>query len=372
MTSRPSRHTGTIVLAAGGTGGHLFPAEALARVLRERGHEVVLMTDQRGQAFGQGLGDVRVIRVAAGSMGRGLAGKARTALTLLRGTAQARAHLKSLRPAAVVGFGGYPSVPAVAAAVLLGLPVVLHEQNAVLGRANRLLARRARLIATSFPQVTRLPEHVPTVRTGNPVRPAILELADTPYTPPVPGGTLSLLVTGGSQGASVFSTILPAAVARLDEAKRLRLRIVQQARAETLEQARAGYAGLGVDVELAPFFKDMAARLAACHLAICRSGASTVTELAVAGRPSLLVPYPHAMDDHQTANAWALAAAAGAWIMPHDQFTAEALAERLDALLDDAAPLSEMARAARAFAVPDAARRLADAVIAVIDGKAVK
>ncbi|MEA1676882.1 undecaprenyldiphospho-muramoylpentapeptide beta-N-acetylglucosaminyltransferase [Nitrospirillum sp. BR 11163] len=357
---------GPIVLAAGGTGGHLFPAEALARSLRARGLPVVLVTDTRGHAFGEGLADIPVHRVSAGTPGRGLVSKARTALSLLAGTVQARRILKDLKPAAVVGFGGYPSVPTVFAAQRLGLPVVLHEQNAVMGRANKMLAGGARLIATSFPQVSGLPRHVASVRTGNPVRPAILDLANRPYTAPT--GTLSILVTGGSQGASVFSAILPAAVARLSQEHRLRLRIVQQARPETMEQAREGYAGLGVDVELAPFFRDMAGRLDACHLAICRSGAGTVAELAVAGRPAILVPYPQAMDDHQTANAKALVEAGGAWLMPHAQFTAEALAERLGAFLDDPAPLVLAAAGSRSFAIPDAADRLADAVLHVANG----
>ncbi|MDE1147348.1 MAG: undecaprenyldiphospho-muramoylpentapeptide beta-N-acetylglucosaminyltransferase [Azospirillaceae bacterium] len=358
--------TGPIVLAAGGTGGHLFPAEALARSLRARGLPVVLVTDTRGHAFGEGLSDIPVHRVSAGTPGRGLVSKARTALSLLVGAMQARRILKDLKPAVVVGFGGYPSVPTVFAAQRLGTPVLLHEQNAVLGRANKLLVGGARAIATSFPGVAGLPRHVPQIRTGNPVRPAILALADRPYTPP--GGTLSILVTGGSQGAAVFSTILPAAIARLSIEHRLRLHIKQQARVETMEQAREGYAGLGVDVELAPFFRDMAGRLDACHLAICRSGAGTVAELAVAGRPAILVPYPQAMDDHQTANARALVAAGGAWLMPHAEFTAEALAQRLAAFLDDPAPLVAAAAGSRSFAIPDAADRLADVVLEVATG----
>ncbi len=351
-----------IVLAAGGTGGHLFPAEALAAELLARGRSVALVTDTRGHAFGESLKDVPVHRIRAATPGGGLVGKAKAAVELGLGTLQARKLLAGLKPAAVVGFGGYPSVPTVFAAQRLGVPVVLHEQNAVLGRANRLLASGAKLVATSFPEVTRLPAGVPTVRTGNPVRPGVLDLFGKPYPTPTQGGALNILVTGGSQGASVFSTILPAAVARLPEELRMRLGIVQQARPETMEQAREGYAGLGVQVELAPFFRDMPARLAACHLSICRSGASTVAELTVAGRPAILVPYPSAMDDHQTANARSVEQAGGAWVMPHPDFTAEALAARLTELMTAPETLAAAAKAAAGWAIPDAARRLADAV----------
>ncbi|HYE51674.1 MAG TPA: undecaprenyldiphospho-muramoylpentapeptide beta-N-acetylglucosaminyltransferase [Azospirillaceae bacterium] len=354
--------SGPIVLAAGGTGGHLFPAEALAAELLARGHAVALVTDPRGKAFGDSLPDVAVHRIRSATLGGGLVGKLRTVVELGLGTLQARRLLKELKPAAVVGFGGYPSVPTVFAAQRLGVPVVLHEQNAVLGRANRMLAGRAALIATSFPQVTHLPAGVATVRTGNPVRPGVLDMAGRPYPVPYHGGSLHILVTGGSQGASVFSTILPAAVARLPEELRMRLRIAQQARPETMEAAREGYAGLGVEVELAPFFRDMPARLAACHLAVCRSGASTVAELTVAGRPAILVPYPHAMDDHQTANARSVEAAGGAWVMAQEQFTAEALAARLTDIMKSPEALADAAAKARAWAVTDAASRLADAV----------
>ncbi|MFC7334123.1 undecaprenyldiphospho-muramoylpentapeptide beta-N-acetylglucosaminyltransferase [Rhodocista pekingensis] len=354
-----------IVLAAGGTGGHLFPAEALARELLERGHRVVLVTDVRGTAFGDALRDVPVHRIRSATLGGGLLGKARTALELGIGTLQARRLLARLAPAIVVGFGGYPSFPAVYAAAGLRIPVAIHEQNAVMGRANRMLARRARLICTSFPEVQGMDnvDRARAVRTGNPVRPAVLVLRDRPYEAPLPGGSLNILVTGGSQGATVFGEIVPRAVAMLPEDLRLRLGIVQQARAENLQAARDGYAALGVQATLAPFFRDLPERLARCHLMIGRAGASTVAELTVAGRPAILVPYPHATDDHQTANARALAAAGGAWLMPQPEFTAEALAARLTALLTDPTPLAPAAAAAAAWGLPDAARRLADAVL---------
>ncbi|WP_119677849.1 undecaprenyldiphospho-muramoylpentapeptide beta-N-acetylglucosaminyltransferase [Indioceanicola profundi] len=356
-----------IVLAAGGTGGHMFPAEALARELLVRGREVVLITDTRGKAFGDALGEVRVERIRAATVTAGIAGKLRMVTEIGIGTWQARGLLKRLRPALVVGFGGYPSVPTVFAAQRLGIPVVLHEQNAVLGRANRMLAKKAHMICTSFEHVSGVDaaDSARLERTGNPVRAAIVTLRDRPYPEIQPGGSLNILVTGGSQGASIFGEVLPRAVAMLDEDQRARLSIVQQARTENLQAAAEAYRSMGVQATLAPFFKDMPERLAACHLMICRSGASTVAELTVAGRPAILVPYPHATDDHQTANARAVEAAGGAWLMPNPQFTAERLAARLNELLADPMQLPARAHAARIWGIPDAGQRLADAVLSV-------
>jgi UDP-N-acetylglucosamine--N-acetylmuramyl-(pentapeptide) pyrophosphoryl-undecaprenol N-acetylglucosamine transferase len=351
----------TILLAAGGTGGHLFPAEALARALLERGHRPVLVTDRRGGAFA-GLPEVEVERIRSATVMPGVAGKARTAVELAVGALQAAALIRRLRPAAAVGFGGYPSLPTVYAAGRAGVPVVLHEQNAVLGRANRLLAGRARRICTSFDAVAGLSaaDAAKAVRTGNPVRPAIAALRARAYAAPAEDGPFRLLVTGGSQGAAVFSEVVPAAVARLPEGLRRRLVVAQQARAETLDAARAAYDGLGVSAELSPFFSDMDARLAAAHLVVCRGGASTVAELAVAGRPAVLVPYPHAIADEQTANAEAFAAAGGGWAVPQPAFTADALAARIETLAAAPARLAEAAARAHAFGLPDAAERLAD------------
>ncbi|WP_114394593.1 undecaprenyldiphospho-muramoylpentapeptide beta-N-acetylglucosaminyltransferase [Oleisolibacter albus] len=362
--------TRPIVLAAGGTGGHMFPAEALARELLARGRRVVLVTDIRGKAFGDALPDVPVERIRAATAAPGLTGKLRMVVELVAGTAQARGLMRSLDPAAVVGFGGYPSVPTVFAAQQRGIPTILHEQNAVLGRANRLMVRRAGLICTSFPEVKGLgtADGRRIVRTGNPVRADILALRDCPYPAPTAHGAVTLLVTGGSQGAAVFGEVVPRAVALLPEDLRLRLKLVQQARTENIETARSAYITMGVQAELAPFFRDMPARLAGCHLMIGRSGAGTVAELAVAGRPSILVPYPHAMDDHQTANARALAGAGGARLLPQSEMSPESLSALLAALLADPATLSSMAKAAFAWSMPDAAQRLADAVLARIDG----
>lgn len=361
-----------IILAAGGTGGHMFPAEALARTLMARGHSVVLVTDKRGKAFGDALPDVRVERIRAGNTTPGIMGKLRMVVELVMGTAQARSLLRALTPSLVVGFGGYPSVPTVFAAQTASIPTLLHEQNAVLGRANRLLAGKARMICTSFPVVSGLPpvDGRRIIRTGNPVRPDILALRDAPYPAPYAGGPFNLLITGGSQGASIFGEVLPRAVEMLPEDTRYRLKIVQQARAENIDQARTAYAQMGVDAELASFFRDMPARMAACHMMIARSGAGTVAELSVVGRPSLLVPYQYAMDDHQSANARSLADVGGAWVMGQQDFTPLALAERLTSLLSNPGQLVDAAKAAAGWAIPDAADRLADAVELLVKGDA--
>jgi len=356
---------GPILLAAGGTGGHMFPAEALARELLARGRQVVLITDRRGKAFGDALPEVEVHRIRAGTIGSGIAGKIRGMVELGLGALQARRLIAKLRPAAVVGFGGYPSVPTVIMAQRARVPVVLHEQNAVLGRANRMLAPGALRIATSFAQVSGLKQadRAKLVFTGNPVRSGVAAMRDLPYPALKDDGPFHLLVVGGSQGARIFSEIVPAALARLPEVLRARIRIVQQCRPEDLNAARAAFLAAGVAADLATFFKDMPDRLAACHLAVCRSGASTVAELAAAGRPAVLVPYPFAMDDHQTANAQAVADAGGAWLMPQTAFTPDALAARLEALLTLPQTLIKAAEAAKSRGATDAASRLADAVL---------
>ncbi|WP_192499033.1 undecaprenyldiphospho-muramoylpentapeptide beta-N-acetylglucosaminyltransferase [Skermanella pratensis] len=363
---------GPVVLAAGGTGGHMFPAEALARELLARGHRVVLVTDRRGKAFGDALPEVEVHRIRASSFGSGVMGKLRGAFELGLGAIQARRLIAALRPSVVVGFGGYPSVPTVLMAQRAGVPTVLHEQNAVLGRANRMLAPGAARIATSFAAVSAVKpaDRAKLVPTGNPVRPGVTAVRDLPYPALEPGGELRLLVVGGSQGARIFSEIVPAALALLPDVLRRRIRIAQQCRPEDLEAAKAAFAEAGVDAELSSFFRDVPDRLAACHLAVCRSGASTVAELAAAGRPAVLVPYPFAMDDHQTANAQAVADAGGAWLMPQPAFTPKALADRLEALLDLPATLGKAAEAARARGAADAASRLADIVIGAAKGAA--
>lgn len=353
-----------VVLTAGGTGGHVFPAEALAAELLARGHDLTLVTDSRGATYGGVLGSLKTVRVRAGQVaGRGRIGQVLGLVDIARGALQARGILAAMKPAVVVGFGGYASLPAMAAASLLGIPTVIHEQNAVLGRANRLLASRVSTIATSFDAVRHLPPTVERVHTGMPVRPAIVPVREAPY-PAVDGDApLRLLVLGGSQGARILSDVVPAALAALPAEIRGRLHVAQQCRPEDLDRVRAAYAGAGLaEATLESFFGDVPQRLAACHLLIARAGASTVAEMTTAGRPAILVPYPFATDDHQTANARAVDAAGGGWLMPQDRFTAEALTARLADLFAMPASLQAAAGAARAFGVPDAAARLADLV----------
>ncbi len=356
-----------IVLAAGGTGGHMFPAAALAQALARRGLAIALVTDRRGGAFALPDGDLSVHRVRAAAMaGASFAAKAKAGIQLLIGTAQAWLLLRRLKPAVVVGFGGYASIPAVMAAHRLGLPIVLHEQNAVLGRANRLVAPYARRIATGFAEVEGVAsaDRPKLAHTGNPVRPEILALATQPYPAFAADGALNMLVTGGSQGASLFSRVIPEAIRLLPDGMRRRLKLVQQVRADDLDAVRAIYASIGFEAELSPFFSDLPQRLAAAHLAIGRAGASTIAETAVAGRPSILVPYAAATDDHQTKNARALESAGAAIVMPETAFTAEALAARLQPLLALPDKLRSMASAARTVGIVDAAERLADLVLA--------
>jgi UDP-N-acetylglucosamine--N-acetylmuramyl-(pentapeptide) pyrophosphoryl-undecaprenol N-acetylglucosamine transferase len=353
-----------VVIAAGGTGGHFFPAEALASELLKRGRRIALLCDSRAAGAGSGVfaGHEQFVIPGAGIAGRGALRGASAVLSLARGVIQARSILARLDPAVVVGFGGYPSVaPVLAARSLRGrIPVILHEQNAVLGRANRFLARGATALSLSFAATERVPRGAATVLTGNPVRPAIAALAGTAYVPPT--GTLRLLVLGGSLGARVFSDVVPAAIAALPAELRARLSIVQQCRAEDLDRVRAAYAQCGVAAELASFFADVAERLAAAHLVIARAGASTVAELAVVGRPAILVPLPGAIDDHQSANARALVAARGASAIAQRDLTPALLAEQLATLLDEPDMLAHAARAAATIGRADAAARLADLV----------
>jgi UDP-N-acetylglucosamine--N-acetylmuramyl-(pentapeptide) pyrophosphoryl-undecaprenol N-acetylglucosamine transferase len=367
-TSTPTARTPSILLAAGGTGGHVFPAEALARELLARGLRVGLVTDRRGGAFGDALPEVTVHRIHAASPGGGAKGALTAALRLGQGLIEANRLVRRLRPAAVVAFGGYACVPTAAAAALAGIPTILHEQNAVLGRANRLLAGRARRIAVAFTNLSgvRESDRAKLVRTGNPVRPPIAARQGTPYRTPDGDGPVLVFVTGGSQGARVFSEVVPAALALLPADLRARLHLAQQCRPEDLDGASAALAPLGLGgVELQAFFTDVPDRLVACHLAVCRAGASTVAELTCIGRPAILVPYPHATDDHQTANAAAVAAAGAAWTMPQGEFTASALAGRLSALLTQGDELGQAAAAARRWGTSDAAARLAHVVLDV-------
>ncbi len=362
---------GPIVLAAGGTGGHMFPAEALARELVARGKPVTLMTDERGQAFQDRFPGASVQRIRSGRMGGGVIAKLMGLADVALGILEARRRLRAIRPLGVVGFGGYPSVPPLMAAQRMGLPTVLHEQNALLGRANRLLAPRSRRIATSFPEVVGLREQDRTKvsETGNPVRPTVAAMRGRPYPALASDKPIHLLVLGGSQGARIMSEVVPGALARLPDGLRARLRVSQQARPEDLEAAQAIYRSRGIAAELASFFDDVPERLAQAHLVIARSGASTVAELTTVGRPAILVPYPHAADDHQTANARALDTAGAAWLVPQPAFNSEALADQIAWLLAAPPLLMKAAGAAFDLGQPEASARLADLVLATFAAK---
>jgi UDP-N-acetylglucosamine--N-acetylmuramyl-(pentapeptide) pyrophosphoryl-undecaprenol N-acetylglucosamine transferase len=361
-----------VVLASGGTGGHMFPAAALAGELLARGYRLALFSDHRGIGYGAMPKAVDTYEIDSASPSGPLSRKITALWSLLRGTGQARGLLRRLDPAAVVGFGGYASVPALTAAVLSKRPIVIHEQNAVLGRANRLWAGAATAIATSFDHITGLPKKLRhgggAVLTGNPVRAAVIEACATPYEAPEAGGKLRILVLGGSQGASVFSNVLPPALAQLPDDLRRRIDLNQQCRPEDLDRVRDAYQRIGISPVLATFFDDVPQRLAVAHLVISRSGASTVAEITAAGRPAILVPYPHAMDDHQSWNARAMEAAGAAWVAADDDFTPDFLAARLTELLASPAQLGAAAEQARGLGHGDAAIRLADLVVAVIGG----
>jgi UDP-N-acetylglucosamine--N-acetylmuramyl-(pentapeptide) pyrophosphoryl-undecaprenol N-acetylglucosamine transferase len=362
-----------VALAAGGTGGHVFPAQALAEALARRGHPLAFVTDRRGRAIEAAGAEIALHRISAEAVfGTGMLGRVRGLISMVRGMFEASRLLGAMKPGVVVGFGGYASVPTLWAAARRGIATVIHEQNAVLGRANRLLAPRARGIALSFEDTRHLrPADAPrAVVTGNPVRPAIAAAA-TGYPAPAADGRFRLFVFGGSQGARVFSEVVPAALARLSAERRDRLALTQQCRPEDLDRARLAFEAAGVAATLQPFFNDMPKRLADAHLVLSRSGASTVAELGAAGRPALLVPYPHAIDDHQTANARAVERAGGGWVIGQDTFDPATLADRLARLMDDPAALAKAAAAARAAARIDAAERLADLVarLAPTDGR---
>ena len=348
----------TIVLSAGGTGGHLFPAQALAAELSARGRRIVVMTDARGKNYNAAFPGADIETVPSGSFAN--RSQMLTApFAIVGGIFVALRKLLHLKPAAVIGFGGYPSLPVMIAARIGGFPTAIHEQNAVLGRVNRLIASGMRAVAASFPFARFVPKGN-IVYTGNPVRPAAAALAGSLYNAPEENGPIHLLIFGGSQGARALSELLPAAIAMLPANLRARLDIVQQCRPEDIESVRAAYKG--VKVELATFFNDLPERMARAHLVISRSGASTISELTVIGRPAILIPYPFATDDHQTANADVLANAGAAWRISQSELTAEKLAKLLDDILSSPSELAKRAAAAHALGKPDAAERLADLV----------
>jgi UDP-N-acetylglucosamine--N-acetylmuramyl-(pentapeptide) pyrophosphoryl-undecaprenol N-acetylglucosamine transferase len=357
-----------VVIAAGGTGGHLFPAEALATALAAKGVTVDLATDERATRYGTTFParDTHVIQSAT-VRGRDVVSILSAAARLAQGTGRAFGLLGRLEPAVVVGFGGYPTIPPLAAAVLRRIPTVIHEQNAVMGRANRLLAPRVTAIATSFPDVLARDARLSAkaTHTGNPVRAAVAAAAKVDYAPPDRSGPLKILVFGGSQGAQIMAEVAPSAIELLPVAVRVNVHVTQQARAENVEAVKAQYGRIGVSAEVAAFFSDLPARIAASHLVVSRSGASTVAELAAIGRPGILVPLPHALDQDQLANANFLQKVGGAIRLDQGVFTPERLADEIASLATAPSRLSGMAAAAKTLGAIDAAERLADLVLKV-------
>lgn len=352
------------VLAAGGTGGHMMPAHALAGELMARGHRVALVTDERGKRIPGLFDGVEVHVMPAGRIAGGPLGWLKAWAGIRAGRAMARRLYRGVRPTAVVGFGGYPAFPALLAALDGGVKTAVHEQNAVLGRVNRLLARRVDAIATAYPDIERLkPRHAGKVHlVGNPVREEVKAIGRARLPDVTADGSFHLLVTGGSQGATILSTVVPEALGRLPADARARLRVVQQCRPEDLDRVRAYYDRLGIHAELAAYLEDLPKVLAQSHLVIARAGASTIAELTVAGRPAILVPLPSAMDDHQTANAREMAREGGAITIAQSDFTPERVAGEIARFATDPEALIAAAAHARACGRPDATEALADLV----------
>jgi UDP-N-acetylglucosamine--N-acetylmuramyl-(pentapeptide) pyrophosphoryl-undecaprenol N-acetylglucosamine transferase len=352
------------VLAAGGTGGHMMPAHALAQELMQRGHHVALVTDERGARIPGLFAGAQTHVLPAGRLSGGPLGWMRAGRAIMAGRDMARRLHEVFQPSAVIGFGGYPALPALLAAFKDGIPTAIHEQNAVLGRVNRLVARKVDVIATAYPVIQRLkPRHEEKVAlVGNPVRDAVLRLREEPFPAITPEGIFRLLITGGSQGASILSEVVPEALALLPLTFRRRLQVTQQCRAEDIEAVRSKYARLGIPADLATYFTDMPEKLAWSHLVIARAGASTIADITCAGRPAILVPLPSATNDHQTANARELAAAGGARAIPQHKFGAVELAKQMQKLALDPDALKNAARRSWNCGRPFATRDLADII----------
>lgn len=361
----------SVMLAAGGTGGHLFPAFALAEELQRRNVAVDLITDMRGDRYGSGFPARATYQVPSATLAsKSPPDVAKTALALARGTKAAHAIFGKVRPHAVIGFGGYPTYPPLVAARLRAIPTAIHEQNAVLGRANKLLAKGVTSIATSFERTKYLDGSLAAkaVLTGNPVRQAVIDAAEIEYIPPRVGAC-RILVFGGSQGARYFADAVPPALIQLPDSIRSRLNVTQQAREEDIERVREAYAQNGIAADIEPFFKDLPARMADAHLVVGRAGASTVAELTVIGRPSILVPLPHALDNDQLNNALRLAESGGGWCIEQKHLSPERLADEIERLLSAPDNLAAAAKAAKTAGRPDAVKRLADFVMTLAAGR---
>jgi UDP-N-acetylglucosamine--N-acetylmuramyl-(pentapeptide) pyrophosphoryl-undecaprenol N-acetylglucosamine transferase len=363
---------GIILLAAGGTGGHVFPAEALGHELKARGYSVHLVTDSRAERFAGTFPAEEIHVVPSATLGsKNPVALARTGWRLWTGLRAARRLIGRLKPLAVVGFGGYPTVPPLMAATSMGVPSMIHEQNAVMGRANKALAGKVQAIAGGFLPETEGPYAGKTVTTGNPVRPAVLAASTVPYVASRGADPFRLVVFGGSQGAQYFSSVVPTALSLLDQSERDRLAVTQQARPEDKDRVTSCFAKLKAPADISSFFSDMAERLATAHLVICRSGASTVSEIAVIGRPAILVPYPHALDHDQAANAAALVATGGAQVVPQSELSPEKLASLVSAAMKEPERLEKMAAAAKSAGRPNAAILLADMVVAIAERRSI-
>ena len=357
-----------ILLAAGGTGGHLFPAFAVAEELARRGYDIDLITDMRGDRYGMGFPAREVYQVPAATLaGRTPGAVATTGTTLLKGLRGALDVLSQVKPAMVAGFGGYPTLAPVFAAKLKRRPILIQEQNAVMGRANRLLAPLAGAVSLAFADTKGVPKRAQrkTQVTGIPVRDAVLECRDRPYWPLRSDGPLALLIFGGSQGARFFSDIVPPALTGLPEAVRQRLVVMQQAREEDVERVRAAYEEFGITAEVASFFADLPERMAHAHLVIARAGASTVAELTAIGRPAILVPLPHALDNDQLENATRVQEAGGAWCIAQAELSPDRLMAEISAFCETPQRLVDAAQAARDLGKPDAVDHLADLIEAL-------
>ncbi len=361
-----------IVIAAGGTGGHLFPAQALGEELTRRNRKIVLITDERGMKWQDAFPGSDLFMTQSGTTTRaGLVSRILAVFKLGFGTVQAMRLLNRFKPDVVIGFGGYPTLPAMFAALLQGYCTCLHEQNGVMGRANKLLAPRLKGLALTFPSPKGMrPRDVKRATvTGNPVRANVIAASATPYPPLDDTLPIHLVIFGGSQGAQILSTVVPEALAQLPDAMRARLRITQQCREDDLPTAKAAYANAGIAAELATFYNDLPELLSQAHLVICRSGASTVCELTVLGRPAILVPLPGAIDQDQAANAQFLVDHGGGWLMPQAELTADALAAKLSGLLSAPHVLQQAAAAAKSQGRPDAVIALADYVEDLASGE---
>ncbi|MEN3972019.1 undecaprenyldiphospho-muramoylpentapeptide beta-N-acetylglucosaminyltransferase [Sphingomicrobium sp. XHP0235] len=357
-----------ITLAAGGTGGHMVPAHALANELKSRGHGVMLVTDARGARIPAIFEDVPVEELPAGRLGGGPIGMVKAFFSVLKGRKAAKQLYRDFTPDCVVGFGGYPAFPALLAAQGMRIPTILHEQNAVLGRVNRMLARRADAIATAYKTVQRSNDKSKEVLVGNPVRVEVARLGEMPFPSFDATSPLHVLVTGGSQGASILSEVVPEGLGQLPDELRHRLNVVQQCRPEDIEQVRARYAALDIPAETLTYIEDMPRRIGNAHLIIARAGASTIAELTAAGRPAILVPLPIATDDHQTANAREMAKAGGAVMIKQPDFTPEKLAAQVAEICSDPQALDNAAQRALSVGRPRAAEDLADLVERIAAG----